>query len=203
MLKNKGFTVLETLIVVVMMTTSLLMIYSSYSSLISNEKKRVYYDDVVDIYRTDYLKNYLLEFSNYELFIEASFNGGNASNSMYINIGSSSESLFISTDAKTNFTSITNFFEVERIIIFKADFTILSQCTNERIYSTSVDSSFEYDSKCRGLANLGDYNLIEYLRSLGSSTDFSSGDYLLVVAYNKDSESRSTYSYSFLGGADE
>ncbi|MFI3261086.1 MAG: type II secretion system protein [bacterium] len=200
MKKNKGFTIIETLIVVVMMTTSLLMISSSYSASINNEKKRIYYDDVVDIYKVDSIKNFLLENSNIEGFIESYLEGND---NLYANLlddfsfsSMTTVSLFNDDDSKDKYEKIQEFYEVERLIVFKTDFASMSICTNNEIYSGS--SRYNY---CRNFQSLGaDY--ITYLRSLGSNINFDKDDYLVVAEFSTGT-SKSTYAYSFLGGAND
>lgn len=203
MKNNKGFTILETLIVVVMMTTSLLAVYSGYTTSINNEKKRIYYDDIVDIYKVDYMKNYLLEYSKFENYIENHFKDNDE---IYMTLGTNydidvNSYLFSTGETQTRYFDLIEYYEIERLIIFKTDFKILSTCTNEVITSSYVTGG-SYDTICRTMSFLG-INMIDYLRSLGSNVSFKEDDYILIGSFKRAGEAKNTYAYSFLGGLND
>ncbi|MDE5538953.1 MAG: type II secretion system GspH family protein [Bacilli bacterium] len=57
---KRGFAILETLIVITFLAVSLLMLYSTFTSMVNNSKRNLLYDNVSDIYKVDYLKEYLM-----------------------------------------------------------------------------------------------------------------------------------------------
>lgn len=56
---KRGFALLETIIVITFVTVSLLLLYGTFTSLIDKKEKNILYDDVSNIYRMYYLKEYL------------------------------------------------------------------------------------------------------------------------------------------------
>lgn len=56
---KKGFTLLETIIVITFVSVSLLLLYNTFINLVNNKDKDLLYDDVSNIYKTYYLKEYL------------------------------------------------------------------------------------------------------------------------------------------------
>ncbi len=57
--KKKGFVLVETLIVTSVLVVALMIVYQNYNSTVSMEKTKFRYDDIADIYKTFYLKDYL------------------------------------------------------------------------------------------------------------------------------------------------
>jgi len=57
---KKGFALLETIIVITFLSVSLLLLYGTFTNMMSNSKKNILYDDASNIYKTYYLKEYLL-----------------------------------------------------------------------------------------------------------------------------------------------
>ncbi len=56
---KKGFALLETIIAITFLAVSLLMLYGTFTTMVSNSRRNVYYDNVSDIYKVYYLKEYL------------------------------------------------------------------------------------------------------------------------------------------------
>ncbi len=56
---KRGFALLETIIVITFLSVSLLLLYGTFSNMINNSKKNILYDDVSNIYKAYYLKEYL------------------------------------------------------------------------------------------------------------------------------------------------
>ena len=56
---KKGFALLETLIVISFLAVSLLLLYNTFIDVRRNAKKNYLYDDVANIYKTYYIKEYL------------------------------------------------------------------------------------------------------------------------------------------------
>lgn len=56
---KKGFALLETLIVITFLSVSLLLLYSTFTNMIDNSRKNILYDDVSNIYKAYYTKEYL------------------------------------------------------------------------------------------------------------------------------------------------
>ena len=79
---KKGFALLETMIVITFLAVSLLLLYSTFSGMVNNSKKNYLYDDASLIYKTYYVKEYLLQnnledYYNKEDIIELSDNNFN------------------------------------------------------------------------------------------------------------------------------
>ena len=56
---KKGFALLETIIVITFLCVSLLLLYGTFSNMMNNSKKNILYDDVSNIYKAFYIKEYL------------------------------------------------------------------------------------------------------------------------------------------------
>lgn len=56
---KRGFALLETIIVITFVTVSLLLLYGTFTNMVESKKKNILYDDVVNIYKVYYLKEYL------------------------------------------------------------------------------------------------------------------------------------------------
>ena len=56
---KRGFALLETLIVITFLIVSLLLLYGTFSNMLSNSKKNILYDNVSNIYKAYYVKEYL------------------------------------------------------------------------------------------------------------------------------------------------
>ncbi len=57
---RKGFALLETIVVITVLSVSMLTLYKSFAGLVNDSNKSILYDDVRDIYKAYYLKEYLL-----------------------------------------------------------------------------------------------------------------------------------------------
>ena len=57
---KRGFALLETIIVITFLAVSLLLLYGTFSNMVNNSKKNILYDDISNIYKTYYVKEYLL-----------------------------------------------------------------------------------------------------------------------------------------------
>ena len=114
-MKKNGFTFIETIVTVVVLSTSLLYLYNSYSSIINDEEKRLYYDDVSYIYRTNYVRRFLEEYSNIES-LKLSFN-----NTYIVTIGYDFQGLFSDNNMHMNesLAKIINNFNINQMLIIK------------------------------------------------------------------------------------
>ncbi len=56
---KRGFALLETIVVITFVTVSLLLLYGTFTNLVDNKRKTVLYDDMANIYKIYYLKEYL------------------------------------------------------------------------------------------------------------------------------------------------
>ena len=56
---RRGFALLETIVVITLVMVSLLLLYGTFTNMIDNSRKNILYDDVANIYRMYYLKEYL------------------------------------------------------------------------------------------------------------------------------------------------
>lgn len=68
---KRGFTLLETIVAITFLAVSLLMLYGNFSNMINNSRNNVYFDNVSDIYKVYYLKEYLDVFGLYDLEISS------------------------------------------------------------------------------------------------------------------------------------
>ena len=56
---RQGFALLETMIVVTVLSVSLLMLYGTFTDMVNNNKNNILYDNVSNIYKTYFVKEYL------------------------------------------------------------------------------------------------------------------------------------------------
>ena len=56
---KRGFALLETMIVITFVLVSLLLLYKSVNNMYKNTRQNIMYDDVSNIYKTYYLKEYI------------------------------------------------------------------------------------------------------------------------------------------------
>ncbi len=163
MKRKGGFAFIETIVTVVVLSASLLYLYNSYSSIINDEEKRLYYDDVAYIYKTNYLRAFLEEYSNLES-LKFSFD-----NSYIITIGYDYQGLFNEVNASMNrsFAKIINNYNVNQILIVKAD-----------MFNECVD--YTLDICKRSFENVN-FNMKKYINTL-NDTSYS---YYLVVEYTE------------------
>ena len=191
-MNKKAFTIIETLIVVVMMTTALLIIYRIYNLNINNEKKRLVYDDVVDIYKINNIKNYLVRESNISLYIESYLEpykdlnnideslGYKIENSMIaLNIGVSStlddKNLLFN---ETEFNDLIGLYDLEQLVVLRTDFEVISGCSIDSIKGNSALKSNDY--VCRNSFSNFDINFINYVKSLGNDKSLKKDGYILI-----------------------
>ena len=164
-MKNKGFIFIETIITVVVLSTSLLYLYSSYNNVIHNEEDRLYYDDIAYIYKTNYIREFLVSNTNIELVKSKAFE-----NTYVIMIGSSFEGLFDDSQTangmKTSFENIIGGFNVNQIYFVDSDY--IDECSGN-----------ETSGKCKVAITDLSYNMNQYLKSLNESES----DFYLVVEY--------------------
>lgn len=160
---KKGFVFIETIITVVILSTSLIYLYGSYSSIINNEEARVYYDDPSYIYKTSYIRDFLLDYSDIEM-VKAT-----ASDNLYsVDISPNYDGLFDS-DSRNDFAYIWSNFNVYQMLIISQD--LISECNG---------SDNDSDICKRTYDNLS-YNMRNYIRSLNDTSQ----DYFLIVEYSE------------------
>lgn len=164
--KNRGFVFIETIITVVVLSTSLLYLYSSYSNIITREETRLYYDDPAYIYRTNYVRKFLEEYTNLEEIKNYAFN-----NSYIVTIGTGFDNMFTQEQLASNMTSsmenMVGNFNINQMLLVDAYY--LSDCVGD-----SSDTT-----KCQVSTNNLSYSLNNYIRTL-NETDYN---YYLVVEY--------------------
>lgn len=174
-MNKKGFIFIETVVTVVVLSTSLLLLYSSYSNTIYKEKDKIYYDDLAYIYRTNYIKKFLIENSNIENIKKNDKNASSFFDTTYIvTIGTGFDNMFTSEQIKMK-ESLDNIyanFNINQMILMKSD--ILNDC--EDLQKPNCKNSYENISF--GMAN--------YIRSL--NPEYS--EYFLVVEYTEKVEAR-------------
>ncbi len=56
---KKGFALLETIIVITFLAVALILLYNTFIGMVVNNKNNILYDDVANIYKTYYVKEYL------------------------------------------------------------------------------------------------------------------------------------------------
>ena len=161
---KKGFVFIETIITVVVLSASLIYLYSSYSSIINNEEARVYYDDTAYIYKTSYIRDYLLNNTNIETVKSTAFE-----NTYATNIGPNYSGLFSDEGKRADFESLWNSFNVYQMLLISKD--LISEC----------DGSSKDTDICKNSYNNLSYNLRSYIRSLNDTSQ----DYYLVVEYSE------------------
>lgn len=200
-MNKKGFTIIETLLVVAMMSIAMLLVYQSYSYLISKEKSRIYYNDVVDIYRTQALKEYIIEYSMIEYYID-SF-ASSDTDRIFFAIGestqiSSVESLFYYPD---EIGELLTFYDVYEMAILNPDFDVISQCSYSIANNGTTYNEVTEEEKyiCQKSFINYSYEMITFIKSLGSNVEIEDNGYLLVVSYNIEGSDKKSYSYVSLG----
>ena len=57
--RKKGFVLVETIIVTSILLVSLMVVYTNFTTATSKEKTKLRYDDIADIYKLYYLKDYI------------------------------------------------------------------------------------------------------------------------------------------------
>ena len=161
---KKGFVFIETVITVVVLAASLLYLYSSYNDIIVKEERRLYYDDVAHIYKANYVRNFLEEYSNIEEIKNYAFN-----RSYVINIGPDFDSMFtdinVTNNMRATFNTLFSGFNMNQIILVSSD--LLKNCRDSE------------DSKC-DTSNLS-YSLNSYINTL-NSTNY---DTYLVIEFSE------------------
>lgn len=166
--KNKGFVFIETIITVVVLSTSLLYLYSSYSNIITREETRLYYDDPAYIYRTNYVRKFLEQYTNLEEIKSYAFN-----NSYVITIGTGFDNMFTSEQIANNMASsmenMINNFRINQMLI--VDSYMLDECLG-----TNDDST-----KCKVSTSNLSYNMNNYIKTL-NELDYN---YYLIVEYSE------------------
>lgn len=174
-MNKSGFAFIEIIITVVVLCTSLLLIYSTYSAILSDENTRLYYDDPAFIYKTNYVKKYLEEYSEIETLKETSF-----TNNYILGLGTGLETIFNSEDSeekKQNLELIINGFRINQMFLVKSE--LFDECLQDT-------------EECKkSISNLN-YDMQKYINTL-SDTSY---DYYLVIEYaikeNNDENSVST-----------
>lgn len=161
-MKKNGFAFVEIIITVVVLCTSLLILYSTYSAILSDENTRLYYDDPAFIYKTNYVKDFLKEYTKIEdikrTFFEQSY---------VITIGTGIDALFKDSSSKEPLEIIVENFKINQMVLVKSE-----------MFDNCIDS--ENNDMCKkSLENLN-YNLQKYINTLNDT----SYDFYLVVVYS-------------------
>lgn len=159
-MKKNGFAFIETIITVVILSASLIFIYSSYNAVINEEEKRIYYDDVAYIYKTNYVKRFLQEYSEIESIKNYAF----PEHTYIVTIGAGYDALFKDSKMNNSLESIINNFHINQMILLKSQ--MFDDCVGESDY-------------CNQELEKLSYNMRSYVNTL-DETDFS---YYLVVEY--------------------
>lgn len=160
---KKGFVFIETIITVVILSTSLIYLYSSYSNIINNEEARIYYDDPSYIYKTSYIRDFLLDNSDIETVKATAFD-----NYYAVEISPSYDVLF-NSDVRNNFAYIWSYFNVYQMVIISQN--LINECDGTNNDSDICKNTFE---------NLS-FNLRNYIKSLNDTSQ----DYFLIVEYSE------------------
>lgn len=160
---KKGFVFIETIVTVVILCSALIYLYSSYSNIINNEEERVYYDDTAYIYRTYYIREFLLNNSTIEKVKNTAFNN------IYVNqLSHEYEGLFTSDIDKTNFGSIFSYYNVSHIYL-----------VSQKMINDCEGPGIDTDKICIDSYEFLSYNARNYVKSLNTLTH----DYILVIEY--------------------
>lgn len=186
-MNKKGFAIIETIIVVVSLTTILIMLYKTYSGYVNQEEQKIYYDDIVDIYRTNNIKRYLENYSNMGSFVSSYFEQNN--NHLIVAIGSDSSGLFDDEEHKEYFSAMYQFYNTSQLIILKTDFDIISDCTLTSRFDTDISSA-----ACNTSFKNLDANLFKFIKTLGSDITLTNNSFILIGVYTDDNN-KVHYSY--------
>lgn len=200
-MNKKGFTIIETLIVTVIMSISMLLIYSSYSRNYTAEKKRVYYNDVVDLYKTQFIKQYIIKNTR---LAELKTSFASDETKIFYEIGTGT--LLNGVDKffyySNEINDLINFYEVSKIAILKPNFDIISKCSYNEVKNnknTDVSSSgYICQNSFRNYSN----EMLKFVKSLGSNVEINPNEYLLIVSYQSNNIEES-FSYIRLGDLNE
>lgn len=186
-MKKSGFVFVETVIVIVILTVGMIIIYSSFSSVLNSSKRRITYDDVVYIYRTYYIQDFISSL-NMEEYVSRNINDDNkivkfnCENNDYlfkIDSNSPSEGMPVSEEVKKSFcANLNSYFDISAIYITKYNVSDLKRCTTA---SGSISSNCSSSIK----SSLNDLSVgtIYYLRTL-TGTDDDLDSYRLIIVYN-------------------
>lgn len=160
-MKKNGFAFVEIIITVVVLCTSLLILYSTYSAILSDENTRLYYDDPAFIYKTNYVKEFLKEYTVIEKVKENFF-----ANSYVATIGTGFDALFKDSSSMEALEIMVESFKIKQMVLVKSE--MFDNC--------AVDT----EEKCE--KSLGDlsYNLQKYINTLNDT----SYDFYLVIVYS-------------------
>lgn len=176
-MKKNGFVFIETIVTVVVLSASLLLLYNSYSSIFQNERERLYYDDVSYIYRTNYVKKYLYNYSNIQKFKKIAYSD------IYIEvIGRETGGLFETEQSKIDFEQIISNFNISQIAIVSNKY--IENCFNES------------ENKCKDALQKLDWGITRYIRSLN---DTSNAFYLVIEYAEKINQEKGTIEYCQVG----
>lgn len=161
-MKKNGFAFIETIITIVILSASLLYLYNSYDAIISDESLRLYYDDVSHIYQTNYIRQFLDEYTDIETVKKTAF-----TNTYSVVIGTEYETLFSENNKeyKKSLSSILLNYRVNQMVLI--DTKMFTNCFNDE------------DEECNNsLVNMS-YSLKNYINTLNDT----SYDYYLVIEY--------------------
>ncbi len=172
MMKNKkGFIFIETIITVVFMSFSLLVLYQIFNTTMINERRRIYYDDVVYVYRTYYLKEFL---NSTDIASGRILNS--LTNDNYITpIPTTREDVFnYNDDLKSFYEELFGVLKINKVSISKFNFNDIKDCT---VYTINQIP----DPKCEPLASYSK-DEIDYLKILSSSDNYTG--YRFIASFN-------------------
>ena len=97
------------------------------------------------------------------------------------------------------FIDLRNYYDIDEVAILKPDYDIISKCTYNMINS---DEFFQDapDSICQKSFQNYSYDMLKFIKSLGSNVEILNSNYLLIVSYNIERpDDKKTYSYIGLG----
>ena len=160
---KKGFVFIETIVTVVILCGALIYLHSSYNNIINNEEERVYYDDTAYIYRTYYIREFLLNNSTIEKVKTTAFN-----NIYVTQLSHEYGGLFTNDNDKINFASIYSYFNISHVYLISQK--MINECEGPGI---------DTDEVCKNSYEILSYNTRNYVKSLNTTTH----DYLLVIEY--------------------
>lgn len=163
-MKKNGFAFVEIIITVVVLCTSLLILYSTYSAILSDENTRLYYDDPAFIYKTNYVKGFLKDYTEIEKVKRAFFK-----RSYVVTIGTGIDALFKDSSSKESLEMLVETFKINQMVLIKSE-----------MFDKCIEPENDDKEKCEN--SLGDlnYNLQKYINTLNDSTY----DFYLVIEYS-------------------
>ena len=196
-MNKKGFGLIEILIVVVILSVSLLTLFSTYSKIDSSERAKMCRDDIDYVFRLNYLKNLILDFTPISNYLNNNIkvknqNASEADDTLSVKIEEDNV-LFDDNTILELFNNYKTFVKADFIYVLKPDYNIIPLCKNSVLEGNKGSLTTKEYNTCLNTFSSMDYETIDYVRSLGYN-NFSK-NYIIIAGYNTYFES-SGYDYA-------